>query len=329
MGAVPNEHADRTEPDEHTGSDHSSTRERRRLDGSLAERLDRLGPCRTTRRDHHREEGDHRPDDHSLDHHVRRHRDPAAGQGDADGIEHGHQHERKAEPGDHAERRTDDTDHQALETQRPFDLFGCGADRGQDGKLTETLRDDHAEGVVDDEPADEQRQQREALQGGLEHLAEATDLGLLVLEELRAGLHTEAGWDERLDRVDELGLAPGPSEVQVLVLVLSRVQPVERGGCRYRHRAARILRVGVTERRDAHDGRVELTGEREDGDLVTDVQVLVTGDTFVDCDLAGSNGSGAFVEVDRIEFLVLDPQSTRRRRRRTSNHRRRERPPDH
>ena len=71
------------------------------------------------------------------------------------------------------------------------------ADRGQHRELAQPLGDDHVERVVDDEAADEQRQDREGLQRLLEAPAERADRLALVLEELVAGLDLEPVRDDR------------------------------------------------------------------------------------------------------------------------------------
>ena len=81
--------------------------------------------------------------------------------------------EREDEADEHTEHRPEDADHEALEAQRPLDLLRRRADRRQHRELAQPLGDDHAEGVVDHEAADEQREQREALQRRLQDLAEA------------------------------------------------------------------------------------------------------------------------------------------------------------
>ena len=70
------------------------------------------------------------------------------------------QDERQREAGDDAERRPEEPDDEAFEAQRALDLLRCRADRRQHRQLAQPLRHDDAEGVVDHEGADEQRQQR-------------------------------------------------------------------------------------------------------------------------------------------------------------------------
>ena len=215
-----------------------------------------------------------------------------------------------AKPATTPEDRPEQADDESLEAQRALDLLRRRADRRQDGQLAEALRHDDAERVVDHERADEERQRGERLEADLEDLAESARLGTLVLEELVAGLDLEAVGNEWFDRGDQVRLADVAAEVQVLVGDDAGVQPVERRGLRHRDGAVLVDGVGAPERRDAHDGRVELAGGGEHDDLVADGEALVLGEPVVDGDLAGGARRGAFDDVDVVELVVVDPQPT-------------------
>ena len=62
---------------------------------------------------------------------------------------------------DHAEQGPQNAQHQPLEPQRALQLAWGRADGGEDGELAQPLGDDDAEGVEDDEPTDQQREDGE------------------------------------------------------------------------------------------------------------------------------------------------------------------------
>ncbi len=103
--------------------------------------------------------------------------------------------QRQQVAGDDAEHRAEDAEHDALEPQRALELPRRGADGGEHGELAQPLGDDHAERVVDDEPADQQRQDRERLQRLLQGLGERAVGLALVLRgtRRRSGRRTRPG----------------------------------------------------------------------------------------------------------------------------------------
>ena len=72
--------------------------------------------------------------------------------------------QRQQVAGDHAEHRAEDAEHEPLEPQRALELARGRPDGREHRELAQPLGDDHAERVVDDEPADQQGQDGERLQ---------------------------------------------------------------------------------------------------------------------------------------------------------------------
>lgn len=168
--------------------DRALARQRARLGGGVAQRLDGLDPRRPPRREHHGEVGDQRAGQHRLDHLRGLDLDAAARQVETEGAEHRHEHEGEPGADDHTEGRADEADHQTFVAQRPLDLFRCGPDRREHRQLALALSHDDAERVVDHERTDEQRQGREELQAGLQEPADRACLVALVGEEGVTGL---------------------------------------------------------------------------------------------------------------------------------------------
>ena len=102
-------------------------------------------------------------------------------------------------------------------------------------------------------------------------------------------------WARAVRPAQQLVLRSAAAQVQLLVLPGPGVEPVERRRFGDRHGAALVERVGVTERGDPDDGRRLLPGQREHGDLLADLEVVVLGGAAVDGDLTGGGGARPFL----------------------------------
>ena len=193
------------------------------------------------------------------------------------------------------EERPEQADDHALPAQGAPDLLRGGADGRQHGDLAQPLGHDDAEGVVDDEGADEQGEDREALEGVLEHLARCRRSSRAGRRgsRRRSGPRSRSGTSGATAAVSSAWLGR-PAQVEPLVLDVARAQPVEGRRARDRDRAAAVDRVRAAELRDADDRRAsELAGEGEHRRLLADGEVVAVGEALVDGDLPGRRGRAA------------------------------------
>ena len=173
------------------------------------------------------------------------------------------------------------------------------------------MGDDHGERVDDHEATDEERDQRERLQRTLEDAADRAGRSGPILHEIVAGLHDHAGRDERFDRGDEVVLAALAAHIDVVVLTLPRVEPDEGVVVDHRDGAAVVLGCVLAELGDADDRDLLRTGQGEQGDRLSDGQVLVVDRGTVDDDLTGRCRRGPLDDVGVVEFVVVDPGAAR------------------
>ena len=182
-----------------------------------------------------------------------------------------------------------------LEQDRPVDLAAAGAEGAIQRQLPGPLRDQHREGVEDQERAGEHADQREDDQPGLEDVDEARRLALLLLRDLRPRPHLVVRQRGR-DPVPQRGVADptGGGDVDVGELA-GRVQqhPLR---LRQRERDG-----GLAGQRGPVPGKPEdpddgVRGGRLQRDHVgglPEPEPAVRGQPLVDRDLVGRLAAGA------------------------------------
>ena len=220
-------------------------------DSVAASRIASIGSVRArpTRGDHHRQHRDDRAEEHPADDVAGVERQ-TAGQAVAGERQHPLEREGQEVAGHDTEDRPEDAEHDTLEPQRAFQLPRRRTDRGQHRELAQSLGHDDGEGVVDDEAADEQGQDRERLQRLLQRLGERPVGRALVLAELVTGLDVEAVGHHLAGLGDQV-VGVRATQVVGVVLLLAGVQPGEGVGLGDRDGAAAVEGVGVAELGDA------------------------------------------------------------------------------
>ena len=163
-------------------------------------------------------------------------------------------------PADEPEQRADDADDERLDEQRPGDLRAAGADRAQQRVLALTLGGADAEHVVDDEAADEQRDDAKIVRKMVKKLRPSS-IAVWFSSVISAPVSTSiwlSGRQRRFDPVGQLSVGhaavaaddDGVDEPGLPMNELLRGRQVEQRP----RRAAR--RVDVAERGDADDGEL-------------------------------------------------------------------------
>jgi len=125
----------------------------------------------------------------------------------ADGVEQRLQADRDADAGDHADRACNDPDRERLADHRTQHLTPAGADSAQQCHLPQSLRDHNRERVVDDERADDKRDERERGEPGSEESELLVDRVLVLLGDRSTRDHFVLLAESRVgERLGDVGL---------------------------------------------------------------------------------------------------------------------------
>ena len=218
-----------------------------------------------------------------LEHRVARRE---AGAGGVEQVDHAPGHEDAAADADH---RGDQRHDQRLDVDHPADLRPRRADGPQQGELPQALTDRDLEHVVDEEGADERRDEGEDQQTGPEGVDEHADVGLALGDQHVAGDDLRAGRQDLLDPALHGGdvLTLGDGDVDAIEGVTGAEHLGGRRDVPGGQRGAGEA-VAVAEADEGRDR--ELVGARvgDHVDRVADDEVLAIGRGLVDGHLVGA-----------------------------------------
>ena len=208
------------------------------MPGGRADRLQRCHRPARRRRGQRRRHGDQRPDGQPGEHRPGRQRQPRRRQRGPQAAQQRLQPGGRAHPGGDAGGRGDQPHDGGLGQHRTEHLPAGRAEQPQQGHLAGAARDQHREGVPDDERADQQRHRRKGQQRRPEPVQVALDLVGLPGGERRGGDRLQPpGRQQPADPVAQHVRAHPRrgAHLDLVDGVAAAEQALRRGGLQHRH----------------------------------------------------------------------------------------------